>query len=140
MPMTLWSVLKTYFLMNPVGASGTCTVWPCADILNPPGLESLPAILQKGGKIFLGDHIQIRVHLGVAQAAQLCANDLVMADLFSLKAHWDDQSRYRVLLQAQFTHEETVNHILTSHQEFDLLIHRDGQRRNDDVVGTSRIG
>src|SRR5277367_1514279 len=62
-----------------------------------------------------------------------------MADLLSREANWDDEPRYRVLLQTQFTHKEIVNDVLASHEEFDFPIHRYGQGWNDDVVVTRWI-
>jgi hypothetical protein len=63
-----------------------------------------------------------------------------MANLFRFKAQWDDKPRYRVLLQAEFTHKKAMDNVLGSQEQLYFSIDWYGQRWKDDVVGPGRIG
>ena len=75
----------------------------------------------------------------MAQAAQLRADNFILPDFFRREMNGHNQSRHRILLQAQLAHEDIVNHVLRGDVQLHLPVHRHGERRDDDVVLPCRI-
>src|SRR5438045_1310428 len=101
-PITLWSRLKIYFRMNPVGAwCAVCAAaWDDIDIRVLLLLSEL--VLLPLFEIGFGHHFERAAHLAVAEAAELGAGDLICSDYIGLEMKGDLHARNDVLLQAQF--------------------------------------
>src|ERR1700746_66777 len=138
MPITLWSTLKIYFRMKPEGSAiGACTADPagCAcklmrGLLKIGSRSSVPAnaskltgslprslLLQKSVIVRVGHHVQIAVHAGMSQPAQLRAYNFILTDCVRFKMQRHHHSGRRILLQTQLSHEEIVNHVLRTDQQ-----------------------
>jgi len=83
-------------------------------------------MFEKGVVVGRGDDVNEAVHLMVAEAAELGANDFVSAGSIGREMHCNNHPGDSILLQAQFAHEKIVDHVLRTKQQFDLPIDRDG--------------
>src|SRR5580693_1366737 len=113
MPMTLWSTLKIYFRTKPLGSAiGACTVDPpaCACELmrglleigcgllgvswNESWVESLACrlLLEECVVIRVGDYVQIAVHAGMAEAAELRTDHFVLANRIRSEVQRNDHA------------------------------------------------
>src|SRR5580693_7811617 len=160
MPMTLWSTLKIYFRMKPLGSAiGACTVDPpaCACELmrgllgigsgllgvsrNESWVESFwvrslarRLLLEECVVVRVGDYVQITVHAGMAQAAELRADYFVLANRIRSEVERNHHAGHGVLLNAQLAHVKIVNYVLRADQQVDFVVHRNCERGNYDVV------
>ena len=73
-------------------------------------------------------------HVVVAQAAELRADDLVLADFRGGEMNRDRQAGDGVLLQAQFANIEIVDYVLRVKDQFDLVIYWNRESGNYDVI------
>src|SRR5580658_5949338 len=155
MPMTLWSTLKMYFRMKPLGSAiGACTVDPpaCACELmrgllgigcgllgvswSESWVESLARrlLLQEGVVVCVRHYVQVAVHARMAQAAKLRADHFVLANHLRSEVQGNHHAGHRVLLNAQFAHVKIVDHVLRTDQQVDFVIHRNCERGDHDIV------
>ncbi len=70
----------------------------------------------------------------MAQAAELGADNFILADDGGGEMHRNIKSGDEVLLHPQFAHEEGMSHVLGVQREPDRLIHRNGERTHYDVI------
>ena len=82
---------------------------------------------------------QIRSHVVVAQAAQLCANDFVFADLRGSKVHWNIQAGDKVLLNAKDRHVKRMSHILGVQRQQYWMVHGDDERPDYDIIARCHV-
>src|SRR5271156_5693474 len=160
MPITLWSTLKIYFRTKPLGSAiGACTVDPpaCACELMPGllgigsgslrgsskeswagslwiGSLSRRLLLEECVVIRVGNYIQVTVHAGVAQAAELRAYHLVLPNRIRSEVQRNHHAGHGVLLNAQLAHVKIVDHVLRANQQVDFVVHRNRERGDYDVV------
>src|ERR1700691_1397138 len=155
MPMTLWSTLKIYFRMKPLGSAiGACTVDPpaCACELmrgllgigsgsldgssNESWTRSLARrlLLEECVVIRVRDHVQITVHARMAQAAELRANHFVLSNHGRREVQRNHHAGQGILLDAQFAHVKIVDYVLRADQQVDFAVHWNCERGNYDVV------
>src|SRR5437899_6164393 len=99
----------------------------------------LRLLLQPLIEIFLRLHFKISSHVVVAQAAQLRADDFVLADLCRCKVHRNIKHEHKILLTAQCTNVKRMAHVLFMHHQRNGLVHRNYQRRRNDVVARLHI-
>src|SRR5271156_6521149 len=75
----------------------------------------------------------------MAEAAELRADDFILADFRGREMNRNRQAWDRILLQAQFAHVKIVDYVLRVQNQFDLPIYRHGESGNYDVVFAGRI-
>src|SRR5258707_9573237 len=140
MPMTLWSLLKTYFQMKAWGAWSWAAWAPWAAVVWVMLVLLLRRFLDLRFEITGRHHRQLAAHPVVAEAAVLGAGDLVDARLLGDEPGLDRHSGHRVLLHAEVRQEEAVDDV----QGAQAHPHRAALRQEelvlqDDVVLGGRI-
>src|SRR5579863_1316534 len=147
MPITLWSVLKMYFEMKPVGACGiACAAWACKLMrgLLVCGSGSLSGrwgrlLLEEFLVVGIRDDIHETAHAVVSQPAQLSADNLVLPNRIGGEMKRNHHAGHRILLEAQLADKEIVDYVLRFDLKVHFAIHRHGQGGNHDVVSAGRI-
>src|SRR5260221_8313940 len=140
MPMTLWSLLKTYFQMKAWGA-WSCAAWaPWAAVVSAMLSLLLRRFLDLRVEIAGRHHGQGPAHPVVAEAAVLGAGDLIGPGLLGNEPGLDRHAGYRVLLHPEVRQEEAVDHV----QGAQAHAHRPALRQEelvlqDDVVLGCRV-
>src|ERR1700723_238373 len=119
-------------------ASQTCRQnLPVTAIASQTSLTCLS--LQPLIEIILGQNLEIRFYIVVAQSAELSADDFEFTRLGGGEVDGNVEPRHEVLLHAKFAHEKGMAHILGMQHQQDGFVHRDGQRTDHDIVAGRHI-
>src|SRR5271165_1365793 len=149
--MILWSRLKTYLRIKPVGAAwcAACDAsdialtsrwnWHSPFVQNGADYSLLGLRLQPLVEIILRHDVQISLHVVMAKTAKLGTDDFVLADLGRGEVKGEIESGHEILLDAQLANVEGMTHVLGVHHEVDFLVDRNDHFAGRDVIASGNI-